>query len=115
MYATERVSNAEHDVVTGDKLMADLRFAAADMERLLKATAGQTGQYVAQVRARAAESLKASITRGAEMQQVAMARTRTAGRPPDFDVRADPWQAVAIGAIVGLVLGAHLSSCGTHE
>jgi ElaB/YqjD/DUF883 family membrane-anchored ribosome-binding protein len=59
MNAREWVTGAAGDRVTGDKVMADLRVLAADMEELLKATAGQTGHQVAQVRARAEESLAA--------------------------------------------------------
>ena len=39
-----------------DKLMVDVRTVVADAEDLLKATAGQTGEGIAKVRARAEES-----------------------------------------------------------
>ena len=115
MNASERVMNVEGDVVTGDKLMADLRVVAADMERLLKATASQTGQHVAQTRARAAESLKACTARVAEMQEVALGKAREAGQATDNYVRANPWQAVAICAIAGLVIGALLARSGNAD
>ena len=53
MSTRESMPVAESDRITTDKLMADLRMLAADTEALLKATANQTGQQVAQVRARA--------------------------------------------------------------
>jgi ElaB/YqjD/DUF883 family membrane-anchored ribosome-binding protein len=59
--------NAQGDRITSDKLKADLRVLAADMEQLLRATAGQTGQHVAQVRARAEESLHAARARVARL------------------------------------------------
>jgi ElaB/YqjD/DUF883 family membrane-anchored ribosome-binding protein len=105
----------EGGVVTSDKLMADLRAVAADMEHLLKATASQAGQHVAQARARAEESLKACIARIAEMQGVALAKTRAAGRATDDYVRANPWRAVAICAVAGLVLGVLVARSGNSD
>jgi ElaB/YqjD/DUF883 family membrane-anchored ribosome-binding protein len=111
MNATAEVVNTEGDRVTSDKLMADLRVVAADMEQLLKATASQTGQHVAQARARAAESLKECKARVIDLQEAALAKSRAAGRATDDYVRANPWQAIAIGAIVGLAVGS-LLACG---
>jgi ElaB/YqjD/DUF883 family membrane-anchored ribosome-binding protein len=88
-----------------DKLRDDLRVLAGDMEQLLKATASQTGQHMAQVRARAEESLQAAKLRIAEAQESALVRTRAAGRATDAYVRENPWQVVAIAAVAGLALG----------
>ena len=112
MNAREWETGATGDRVTSDKVMADFRMLAADMEQLLKATAGQTGQQVAQVRAKAEESLAAVKARVAGLQHVALARTRVVGRAADDYVYANPWQAMAIGAIVGLVLGFALTRGG---
>ena len=91
--------------MTMDKLRDDLRALVGDMEQLLKATASQTGQHMAQVRARAEESLQAAKLRIAEAQESALVRTRAAGRATDVYVRENPWQVVAIAAAAGLVLG----------
>ena len=105
MNARESVTDAEGDRVTTDKLRADLRMLAADTEQLLRATASQTGHQVAQVRARAEESLRAAKARVADLQDVARARTKAAGRATDDYVRANPWQVIAVCAIAGVVLG----------
>ena len=105
MNAREWLTNAEGDQVTTDKLMADLRVLASDMEQLLKATATETGLHVTQVRAKAEESLKAVKARVADLQGAAVAKTRAAGRATDDYVHANPWQGMAIGAVAGLVLG----------
>ncbi len=115
MSTTAEVVNTEIDRVTSDKLMADLRVVAADMEQLLKATASQTGQYVAQARARAAESLQACKARIADMQRVALANAEAAGRATDDYVRANPWHAMIIGAVAGLVLGVLLARGGASD
>ena len=115
MKAMEPGAVVEIDRVTTDKLKADLRVLAADMDELLKATARQTGQRVAQARVRAEESLRAGRARVAELQDVALANTRAAGRATDDYVRANPWQAMSICAVAGLVLGIMLASGGTED
>jgi ElaB/YqjD/DUF883 family membrane-anchored ribosome-binding protein len=115
MNATEQVMNAQSEQVTGDKLMADLRLVASDMEQLLKATASHTGQHVAQARARAVESLQACKARVADLQVAALAKTRAAGRATDDYVRANPWQTLAIGTVAGLMLGTLLARGGTSD
>jgi ElaB/YqjD/DUF883 family membrane-anchored ribosome-binding protein len=88
-----------------EKLRYDLQVLAGDMEQLLKATANQTGQQIAQVRAKAEESLSAARVRMAEVQESAMAKTRAAGRATDEYVHANPWQMLAVAAAVGLAFG----------
>jgi ElaB/YqjD/DUF883 family membrane-anchored ribosome-binding protein len=115
MNAREWVTGAAGDRVTSDKLMADFRVLAMDIEDLLKATASQTGQQVAQVRARAEESLTAVKARVADLQQVALEKTRMAGRATDDYAHANPWQVMAIGAVAGLVLGFVLTRGGDRH
>ena len=115
MNTENRLPDVEGDRVTADKLKADLGALAADMEQLLKATASQTGRHVAQVRAKAEESLKAVKARVAVLQDVALARTRAAGRATDDYVHANPWQAMAIGAVAGFVLGLLLARGGDSD
>ena len=99
----------EGDRVTTDRLMADFRMLAADMEHLLKAAGNQTGQHAAQVRVKAEDSLRAAKARVAELQDMAATKTRAAGRATDDYVRANPWQVLAICTFAGFVLGSMLS------
>ena len=115
MNARECAMSADGERITTDKLRADLRVLAADMEALLTATASQTGQHVAQVRARAEESLQAARVRVAEMQSVALERTRAGGRAADAYAHANPWQVLAIGTFAGLVLGLVLAQGGAQD
>jgi ElaB/YqjD/DUF883 family membrane-anchored ribosome-binding protein len=80
--------------MTTDKLMHDLKAVVGDAEDLLKATAGQTGERIEKVRARAEESVR-----------TARARMQDAGLQFDEQVRENPWTAVGIAAGAGLVLG----------
>ena len=97
------------DRVTTDRLMADFRMLAADMEHLLKAAGNQTGRQVAQVREKTEDSLRAAKARVAQLQDMAAAKTRAAGRATDDYVRANPWQVMAICTFAGFLLGAMLS------
>jgi ElaB/YqjD/DUF883 family membrane-anchored ribosome-binding protein len=81
-----------------DKLMQDLKAVVSDAEDLLKATASQSGEQIARVRARAEESVR-----------IARARMNDMGVQLDGQVREHPWTAVGVAAGVGLVLGILLS------
>lgn len=72
------------------KLMKDLRAVVVDTEDLIKATAGQTGERVEKIRARAEESLR---------------KAREAVREADGQVRDNAWTAIGVAAGVGLVVG----------
>jgi len=91
--------------VTSEKLMQDMRVVVTDAEDLLKATAGQTGERIEKIRAKAEESLRAARNR---MQMAGKARQETATDAVDTgdeQVHRNPWTAVGIAAGVGLVLG----------
>ena len=81
-----------------DNMMADLKAVIADAEELLRATADEAGPRVAEIRARAEESLAA-----------AREHLKGAGEELDSRVRANPWAAVGIAAAIGLVAGIILS------
>jgi ElaB/YqjD/DUF883 family membrane-anchored ribosome-binding protein len=115
MMAKEQTANADGVGVTTDKLMADVRVLGTDMEQLLRATASQTGQHVAEVRARAEDSLNAARARLVDLQAAVLARTRAAGRATDDYVRANPWQVIAISAAAGLAVGLLLTRNGASD
>ena len=110
MSAREWLTAANGDRATTDKVMADLRMLAADTEQLLKATAGQTGDQITHVRARAEESLQGARLRITGLQDAAVAGTKAAGRAVDGYVHANPWQTMAICGVIGLAVGFVLSA-----
>lgn len=91
--------------VTSERLIEDLRQVVRDAEELLKATAGQAGERIAEVRARAQESLLTAKARLAEFGDVAAERAHEAADCTDAYVRANPWTAVGIGAVAGVLIG----------
>lgn len=115
MTTRHRAEDADGDRVIIDKVIADLSALADDTEQLLKATASQTGQQIAQVRAKAEKSLEAAKARVADLQALALAKTRAAGRATGEYVRANPWQVIAICAVGGFVLGSLLARAGASD
>jgi ElaB/YqjD/DUF883 family membrane-anchored ribosome-binding protein len=89
------------DNVTSEKLMADLRAVVLDAEELLRATAGQGGARLEELRTRAEESLGAAR----ERLDAAGDSAREAALEIDRQVRGNPWAAVGIAAGAGLLLG----------
>jgi len=90
---------------SGEQLLDDLTAVVRDAEGLLKATASQTGEKVAEMRARAEDSVRQAKARLEGLEEQA----REAAGEADKFVRDNPWQAVGVAAVVGLVLGLLLS------
>ncbi len=90
---------------TKEQLIADFKAVVADAEALLKATANQGGEELAEVRAKAEESLRVVKARMTESQTALLDRTKEAVKATDAYVHEYPWKAVGIAAGVGLVVG----------
>jgi ElaB/YqjD/DUF883 family membrane-anchored ribosome-binding protein len=91
----QHISAGESRMETAESnLMTDLKAVIADAEELLRATAGQAGPRVDEIRARAEESLRA-----------AREHLKGTGVELDAQVRAHPWAAVGIAAGVALIVG----------
>jgi len=90
----------ENDVTAG-KLAADLRLVISDAEELLRATVGQAGETAAAARAKMQESLESAKLKLGPLGEEVAEKARAA----DDYVRANPWQAVGIAALVGIALG----------
>jgi ElaB/YqjD/DUF883 family membrane-anchored ribosome-binding protein len=83
------------------QLTQDLRAVIGEAEELLKATAGQTGERIEKVRARAEESVRVARQR----LQAAGDDVRDAARELNGRVHDNPWTAVGIAAGVGVIAG----------
>lgn len=102
-------TTTESGGVGKDKLMADLKAVVEDAEELLKATASQTGERVTRARAKAEESLNLAKVRLADAQSATIAQAKVAAKVTDDYVHENPWQAVGVAAVAGLLLGALIS------
>jgi len=88
-----------------DQLVGDMKAVIADAEELLKATTGATGERIAAVRARAEETLKNARQRIANLDDVVVNQAKDAAKQADSYVRENPWGAVGIAAVAGLLVG----------
>lgn len=92
-----------------DRLIDDFKTVIQDAEELIKATANQTGDKVAAIRARAEENLQVARRKLADMENDLITRGKAAARATDQLVHDKPWQSVAIASAVGIMLGMLIS------
>ena len=95
--------------VSKAKLVADLKVVVADAEELLRATAAQAGEKVSAARERIQASLATAKVKLTEAERVLLDKTKQAARATDDYVHANPWQAVGVAAVAGLLLGILIS------
>jgi ElaB/YqjD/DUF883 family membrane-anchored ribosome-binding protein len=93
------------DIVTKDKLVADLRLLVTDAEELLKLTAGQAGEKVTAVRDKVQRSLDQAKAKLTVIEDKAVEKTKAAAHATDAYVHENPWKAVGIAAGAGLLIG----------
>ena len=91
--------------VTKDKLVSDFKAVVADTEELLKLTAGQAGDKVADVRVRLTDKLTSAKYKLQDLEAAVVQKTKAAARATDDFVNDKPWQAVGIAAGLGFLLG----------
>lgn len=92
-------------VTSQEKLVTDIKAVIADAEDILKATADQTGEKIANLRVRIQDRLLGARIRLDAAEAALIDKTRAAARAADDYVHESPWQAVGIGAGVGFLLG----------
>lgn len=91
--------------VSKEKLVADFKVVVADTEELLRATAGQAGEKVAEMRAKAQDHLATAKIKLAEAEAAIVDRAKQAGQAADDYVHDNPWGAVGVAAGVGFLIG----------
>ena len=96
---------SEMSDVTKEKLVADFRVVVADAEELLRATAGQAGDKVAEIRAKAQDHLASARVKLAEYEAALVDKAKQVGRVADDYVHDNPWPSVGIAAGIGFLVG----------
>lgn len=91
--------------ITKDKLIADVKLVIADAEELLRATTGQAGEKIAEIRAKAQDRIAGAKIRLAELEAVVVDRAKQAGRVADDYVHDNPWRSVGVAAGIGFIVG----------
>jgi len=92
-----------------DRLKDDVRQVIADVEELLKATAGQAGDRLGEVRSRAEKTLLNARKRLSDLEDDAISKVKHAAGEADQYVRDNPWQSIGIAAGVAFLLGVLVS------
>jgi ElaB/YqjD/DUF883 family membrane-anchored ribosome-binding protein len=88
-----------------EKLVADFRVVLSDAEELLKATANQSGEKLAGVRARLEENMRTAKSRLVDAQEGVVGKAKAAVGATDSYVHEHPWQTIGIAAAAGAVIG----------
>lgn len=91
--------------ITKDQLINDFKVVVADAEALLKATANTGGEKLAEVRAKAEESLNIAKAAMNDAQAAVLAKTKAAAKATDVYVHENPWRSVGLAASIGVVVG----------
>ncbi|MFT0533012.1 DUF883 family protein [Castellaniella hirudinis] len=94
---------------TGDALIEDLKSSLDQAERLLREAADATGDKAADLRARALDALDKSRAALSDTQASLVEHGRKVVHDTDEYVQENPWKAVGVAGVAGLLLGALLS------
>ena len=92
--------------INTDRLMRDLGAVVADVEELVKSTAGNASETIIEARKRVESSLSAAKASLSCAQPCAIGKARTAGQSTDAYLRENVWMAIGVAGGVGLLLGA---------
>lgn len=88
-----------------EKLVKDFKAVVADAEAILSATAGKTGEEVAELRATLVSKLADAKVRLTAMEEAVVEKAKQAARATDEYVHENPWQSVIIAGGVGFLIG----------
>jgi len=90
--------------VTREKLSADFKILIGDVDALVKATAKQTGEKIADLRQRLEEKIEDGRKRLSE-QGPLRSRVEEARASAEAHLHNKPWVALGIAAGIGLICG----------
>lgn len=88
-----------------EQLVADLKILMADVEDLVKATASQSGDKIAEVRGRIQQAAADLRPRLAQAEALLRDKAKVAAATTDDYVHDHPWTAIGVSAGVGLIIG----------
>lgn len=88
-----------------EKLVADFRTLVDDTEELVRATTAQAGEKIADIRQRAMQAAHKVKPQLAQLQSTVTRQACSTATATEHYVRDNPWTAVGLSAIAGLVLG----------
>ncbi|AUA56875.1 Bacterial protein of uncharacterised function (DUF883) [Achromobacter spanius] len=103
------MATRKSEEVAKEKLIDSVKTSLTDAENLLREAAGTTGDKANELRERAMTSLKRTREALYEAQDAVLERGRKAARATDDYVHDNPWQAIGVAGVTGLLLGLLIS------
>jgi ElaB/YqjD/DUF883 family membrane-anchored ribosome-binding protein len=104
--SSTRRSHADDDEqVSAEDILEDLRAVVRDAEELLRATGGEMGDRVDEVRERIGEKLESARERLHDIGGDKGEKVRAAARTTENYIKENPWTALLIAVGVGFLLG----------
>lgn len=88
-----------------DQLINEFKVVVADAEALLKATVNTGDDKLAEIRAKAEESLDIVKARMMDAQAEVLAKTKAVAKATDAYVHENPWRSISLAASIGVVAG----------
>ena len=89
------------------RLTADLKLVMRDAEDLLKATAGETGEKLKEIRGRLAAALESARATREQLQD----KPVEAAKATDQIIREHPYESIATALGVGVLIGVLARRC----
>ena len=83
------------------RLVADIKVLAHDAEELLRATAGEAGEKIKEVRQRLSDALESARERYEDLQDQSAEKLKAA----DETIRDHPYESIGIALGIGVILG----------
>jgi ElaB/YqjD/DUF883 family membrane-anchored ribosome-binding protein len=102
---------SQHDTSASEALAAELRRIVEQAEALM-AAAGTDGAALGALKDRVNETISAARDKLGDLEQEALKRGRRAANATESWVKTNPWAALAIGAGIGLIVGALVMRSG---
>jgi ElaB/YqjD/DUF883 family membrane-anchored ribosome-binding protein len=91
---------------TEEQFIESVKESLDDAERMLREAAGATGEKATEMRETAMRSLKRTREALYDTQDALMEQGKRAARMTDDYVHDNPWQAIGVAALAGLLIGA---------
>lgn len=88
-----------------DNVIAAVKSSLADAEGLLREAAAATGESAVELRERALTSIRRTREALYDAQDAVYESSRRAVRATDDYVHDNPWQAIGVAGVTGLLLG----------
>jgi ElaB/YqjD/DUF883 family membrane-anchored ribosome-binding protein len=102
---TRRKTNSEPIISSQEKLVESVKQTLDDAEALLREATDATGDKALALRQEALDCLKRSRETLYDVEEDVLARGRQAVQATDEYVHQNPWQAITVAGVAGLLVG----------